>query len=101
MGCTGNLSRETVPCECKSGYRNTTTATTMPRIKTATANRLTWFASHDSCTGTAFARKAGTNSYGVGAAESDNVPDDAPEDAPPDDVPDDASCSRCLVSCSI
>src|SRR5467141_1842128 len=46
-------------------YRNTTTATRMPRIRTTTANRLTWSASHDSCGGTAFARKAGTNSSGV------------------------------------
>ena len=37
----------------------------MPRIRTTTANRLTWFASHDSCAGTAFARKAGTNSSGA------------------------------------
>jgi len=45
----------------------------MPRIRTTTASRLTWSASHDSCTGTAFARKAGTNSSGVGVAEADVV----------------------------
>jgi hypothetical protein len=33
------------------------------------ASRLTWFASHDSCAGAEFARKAGTNSSGSDAAD--------------------------------
>src|ERR1035437_2450813 len=57
----------------KSDYRNTTTATRTPRIRTTIANRLTWFASHDSREGTAFRRKAGTNSSSIAAAEADAV----------------------------
>src|SRR6202140_1858260 len=71
----------------KLGQRKTTTATRMPRIRTTTANRLTWFANHDSCADTAFARKAGTNSSRVGVAEAPTESDDAP-----------CSCSRCFSS---
>src|ERR1019366_5435639 len=75
MGSTGNLSRKTgIPgtkVVIETHYRNTTTKTRMPRIRTTIANRLTWFASHDSSTGKAFARKAGTNSSSIAAAETD------------------------------
>src|SRR5665811_484074 len=77
MGSTGNLSRKTgaggTKVVIETHYRNTTTATRMPRIRTTIANRLTWFASHDSSTGKAFARKAGTNSSSIAAAEADAV----------------------------
>src|ERR1700704_2706058 len=100
MALTGNLSSKTgtqvhgLVIEAwlsKLGYRNTTTATRMPRIRTTTANRLTWSASHDSCGGTAFARKAGTNSSGVTDTE---VVAEAPTES------DDASCSssRCFFA---
>ncbi len=75
-------------------YRNTTTATRIPKIKTEIASRLTWFASHDSCTGTAFARKAGTNSSSfcagaVKAADSEAVLAGAAA----------CSCSPCSIRC--
>src|SRR5208337_1467446 len=76
-GSTGNLSRKTAPASARvvieTRYLNTTTATRMPRIRTITVNRLTWFASHESDTGAAFARKAGTNSSATGAAEADDA----------------------------
>src|SRR5208282_3893822 len=76
--CQGKRQSAVLEWLSKLGYRKTTIATRMPNIRTTIANRLMWFPSQDSCGGAEFARKSGTNSSGVGAAESAAESDEAP-----------------------
>src|SRR6266536_4147493 len=55
-------------------YRNTTTATRMPRIRTTIASRFTWFPSHDSSGSAEVSRNDGTNSTATGSDEAGGLP---------------------------